>query len=178
MSTVELFPLHGFVDCVCGSTMDRTPRNTLWCLQLACKRYSIEYERPTVGLQRAKPQATPEPKKEESPLEYLRQTGRSHRMLEKAAKLVAAGIKVTVVCADSQQVRTLHGMASANYAADCIPSFVSAASRSIDLNTMELYGIDAGIVLFDHYVIEQRAEKLLAELHAYDLPVTPPARNW
>lgn len=184
----ELFPLNGYIDCVCGSTMHNTERGTVVCTTPTCERNSIEYERPTLPLQRARQDkvqpaevSTPPPPAAPSvPLEYLRQTGRTHRMLAKAAEGLAAGATVTVVAASDTHAKVLreHMRNRFGEAASMHVKFISIKSRPLDFETMRSPGIDAEWMLYDHYALESRAAAFLAKLHEFDPPVARPPRSW
>lgn len=101
-------------------------------------------------------------------------------MLQHAVQLVDQGIPVTIVVLDSVQAR--HMRSKIDHAFPRLSGEVRiinlATEPRFELETLHITGVDARGVLFDHYVLERRAEKLLAELHAYDPPVPRPPQSW
>jgi hypothetical protein len=115
-----------------------------------------------------------------SPLEHLRQTGRTTRMLKHAVNLARSGKRVVII-ADNRT--------DANRLSLELHQFITLEpgetlqSRGIKVSVPELLGADfdwedmsvpladdATVFLVDHHAIEDRYSKMLKMLHAYDKP--------
>lgn len=188
----ELFLLNSLINCVCGSTMTNMTSDTARCEHFGCARYHVVYERPQIPLQRARvPRPSTPPVSPPSvslapgcdttvPLGFLRQTGRTYRMLQHAVQLVDQGIPVTIVVLDSVQVRHMRSKIDHEFPrlSGEVRIINLATEPRFELETLHITGVDARGVLFDHYVLERRAEKLLAALHYFDPPVPRPPQSW
>jgi len=202
MSLPVSFPQDIQLTCDCGCLLSKKTSDILTCYTEGCRHFGQEFWVPRVSLTRlehtelpglsdVRPAPQPHtyiptmpPSENQPPLTYLRQTGRTRKMLEKANLQLLTGVPVTVVALKQEQVQNLQA-----FMRQCFPAtagqlkFICLAGKSLDLETLRMSDIGGpvrteGSVLFDHYVLESRAAKLLQELHAYDPPVTLPVPDW
>lgn len=120
----------------------------------------------------------------EPPLQYLRASGRTTRMLEAAIQEAEAGRAVYVIAADSRQKvmlehrldqllkmkiprrkgeQPLHGERMG------IQFDTPESAANFSWETLRLMGMHPNcVVLVDHYAIEERFKKILETLHRFD----------
>jgi len=198
------FPHDLNLVCKCGCRLTRKDRDILTCWTEGCEHFGQEFKMPMVTLERLNPnfafmqremqryskpmepdiEVVPtvpaKPLENKQPLAYLRQTGRTMHMLYKARELIAAGTPVTIVVADHQALLNMHALIRSHLPGHCLVDIQIRNAKQhgpINLETLRVPGI-AGTVLFDHWMLEERAATLLKELHAYDPPDITVSPDW
>lgn len=99
----------------------------------------------------------------------LRGTGRTARMLAEALRLNKAGRAVYVIVEGTHMAREFRRMLDKQSPGHAVQFETEASLPNFHWHTVQLRGAHANcVVLVDHWVIERRFRRVLAELHRFD----------